>query len=363
MTMEKIKEYEKIVCDILNFKQRDGLYLCPLCNKVFTKYGIKTHLRFTHFGLYSKETRNKISSSMKKAHKEGRAWNIGKSRWNNKKSYPEEFFSKVIESEFTDKNFEFEFSFGIYSLDFAWPHLKKAIEIDGDQHYRFSEYIERDKRKDIYLRENGWEVLRIRWKDFCKDTKNYIKIAKDFIESDIFNLKNNLENYYLEKKLLLKVKKVKKDIKRIKEINKCHEIALKINMLKDIKRIKEINKCHEIALKINMLKDSNIDFAKPGWVSKVSKLLNISHPHVKRLINKHYPELLKNAYIKKNVKNIKKIEKMYKEINKCHEIALKINMLKDSNIDFTKWGWVSKVSKLIKINRHKVKEFLIENNI
>lgn len=56
---------------------------------------------------------------MKKAHKENRAWNIGKSRWNNKSSYPEEFFIRVIENEFSDKNYIREYPFKRFSLDFV----------------------------------------------------------------------------------------------------------------------------------------------------------------------------------------------------------------------------------------------------
>ena len=62
----------------------------------------------------TEETKKKISESMKKAHKEGRAWNIGKSRWNNKHSYPEEFFIQVIDNEFEDKNYVCEYPFEIY---------------------------------------------------------------------------------------------------------------------------------------------------------------------------------------------------------------------------------------------------------
>lgn len=124
----------------------------------------------------------KISESMKKAHAEGRAWNIGKSRWNNEPSYPEKFFMQVIENEFDNKNYTREYSVGVYSIDFAWVEKKLAIEIDGDQHQRFNSYKERDERKDKVLAENGWKVMRIIWKDMCKDTKQHIKIAKEFIE-------------------------------------------------------------------------------------------------------------------------------------------------------------------------------------
>ena len=127
------------------------------------------------------EHRNQISESMKMAHKEKRAWNIGKSRWNNKESYPESFFRKVIENEFFDKDYVQEYAVGIYSIDFAWPNKKLAIEIDGDQHERFEEYKQRDMRKDQFLTEEGWLILRIKWKDVCNDAKHWIEIAHNFV--------------------------------------------------------------------------------------------------------------------------------------------------------------------------------------
>lgn len=208
----------------------EGRYICPYCNKEFSKYGIKNHIEVTHkksrsatgtgkvpwnkglnkensddIRILSEKLSNKyksgelvhycknktipnnikqkISDSMKKAHTDGRAWNIGKSRWNNKPSYPEIFFMKVIENEFQDKNYKREFAISIWSFDFAWPHLMRAIEIDGDQHNRFIEYKDRDKRKDMYAMSNGWEILRIPWKELYNNTKYWIQVSKDFIHS------------------------------------------------------------------------------------------------------------------------------------------------------------------------------------
>lgn len=48
----------------------------------------------------TEETKKKISASMKKAHAEGRAHNIGECRWNNELSYPEQWFMKVLKNEF-----------------------------------------------------------------------------------------------------------------------------------------------------------------------------------------------------------------------------------------------------------------------
>ena len=131
----------------------------------------------------SKEMKNKISEGMKLAHKEGRAWNIGMSRWNNEPSYPEKFFMKVIDNEFNDKTYKTEYSIGIYSADFAWVHLKKVIEIDGEQHERFEDYKERDIRKDEFLKQESWEILRLDWKGFYNNPKKYIKTAFEFIHS------------------------------------------------------------------------------------------------------------------------------------------------------------------------------------
>lgn len=221
--MKNILEYSK------------DIYDCPYCDKKYTKKGIGSHIWRSHteegkifnpgYGdpgdargwskgktkesdirlrnlstvlkdgyergrlkpsfkgkKHTKDTINKISNSLKQAHKEGRAWNIGKSRWNNKPSYPEKFFMKIIENEFEDKNYLREYPVGIYSIDFAWVYKKKAIEIDGDQHDRFIEYKERDERKNKKLEEEGWDVLRIKWCDFYNNTKYYIQEAIKFIE-------------------------------------------------------------------------------------------------------------------------------------------------------------------------------------
>ena len=167
---------------------------CEFCQleKVTTKSGITFHKKYCKKNPMAEKfkahelteiTKNKLSLSMKKAHEEGRAWNIGMSRWNNEPSYPEKFFMKVIENEFEDKNYQREYPLSIYSLDFAWPEKMKCIEIDGAQHQRFDEYRERDKRKDLALTQAGWKCLRITWKDFSCDTQYWIQIAKKFIDS------------------------------------------------------------------------------------------------------------------------------------------------------------------------------------
>lgn len=56
---------------------------------------------------------------------------------------------------------------------------KIDIEIDGDQHYTDKRIIESDKRRNKYLENIGWKIIRIGWSDYKKiineeDKKEYI---------------------------------------------------------------------------------------------------------------------------------------------------------------------------------------------
>lgn len=131
-----------------------------------------------------KDVKEKISASMKKAHTEGRAHNIGECRWNNEPSYPEKWFMKVLKNEFgleKNKDYETEFSFHRFSLDFAWPDKKLCIEIDGEQHERFQEQKQRDVEKDKLLKEEGWKEIRKPWKEIFNEPKTFIEEVKNFI--------------------------------------------------------------------------------------------------------------------------------------------------------------------------------------
>lgn len=182
-------------------KQNSLMSKCKFCNKEFKKNNIGIHtvlcidnpnrketldkIKKARFGrIPDDKSKENISNGMKKAHSEGRAWNIGKSRWNNEPSYPEKFFMKVIENEFNDKNYQREFNVGIYSIDFAWIDKKIAIEIDGQQHERFEAYKLRDQRKDLYLTENGWFIYRIKWSEFFNNTIETINTLKHIIDNN-----------------------------------------------------------------------------------------------------------------------------------------------------------------------------------
>jgi very-short-patch-repair endonuclease len=121
-----------------------------------------------------------ISESMKRAHAEGRAHNIGECRWKCEPSYPETFFMRVIENEFSDKKVIREHFVKPFALDFAWVHKKRAIEIDGQQHEQPVQK-ERDIRKDAFFLKLGWQLLRIRWVNMFANPQDWIAQANAFI--------------------------------------------------------------------------------------------------------------------------------------------------------------------------------------
>lgn len=172
------------------------VYKCSFCNKEWetTLEGCTKHEKYCKENPnrckapshpISEDVRKQISSSLKMAHSEGRAHNIGESRWNNEHSYPEKWFISVLENEFNmieNIDYKTEFPFYKYSLDFAWPDKKICIEIDGEQHQRFQDQIRRDLEKDSLLKNNGWIEIRKSWKDIFNNPKLFIEEVKSVLK-------------------------------------------------------------------------------------------------------------------------------------------------------------------------------------
>lgn len=214
----------------------------------------------------SKETKEKLSNSLKQAIKEGRAKGWASTKQNkNGMSYPEIWFEKVVENEKLDKNYEYNKQFFQYKIDFAWVDKKLAFEIDGEQH-NLPERIESDIKKDEKLKEFGWKVLRLKWSYIYNNTKEFIKIIKDFL-NETGNI--NVPNW-----------KSKSEIK-----HENREKKNKINYEKWLNR-------KELILK------SDVDFSKYGWKTKVEKITNLTKREIENTI-KHFKEDFKNCYKRK----------------------------------------------------------------
>ena len=77
-----------------------------------------------------------------------------------KMSYPEKIAHGVLKDFGIE--FEYEYPFHPYFIDFAILKYKIAIEIDGKQH-ELPERMEKDKKKDSLLLSKGWIVYRIKY--------------------------------------------------------------------------------------------------------------------------------------------------------------------------------------------------------
>ena len=116
---------------------------------------------------------------------------------------------KKILSFLTENNIDFSFDETFkgsrFRPDFIIPELSLVIEYDGIQHFvdkslfeRIEEIRKRDTRKNIMMRENGFSILRISYKEY----DNVESILKDIILDKKFNDYRNastIEAYWKRK--------------------------------------------------------------------------------------------------------------------------------------------------------------------
>lgn len=132
---------------------------------------------------HSQETKDLLAELMRQRHAEGKAHTLGHNRHKQEPSWPEKWWQQVLRNEVQDQAFETEYQFHRYSIDFAWPAKKIALEIDGEQHQRFEEQIASDQRKDALLKEAGWTVCRIPWKECYADPQKFIEQVRVLVDT------------------------------------------------------------------------------------------------------------------------------------------------------------------------------------
>lgn len=88
------------------------------------------------------------------------------SRTKLKPSYPESYVITLLDD--LNVKYERELKVGRWFIDFADSARKLALEIDGKQH-ELAERKASDEKKDAYLVENEWQVLRIQWKKISSE--------------------------------------------------------------------------------------------------------------------------------------------------------------------------------------------------
>lgn len=241
---------------------------------------------------HTQQTREKMSESHKKAVAEGRNKGWATTRTNGK-SYPETFFTKVIENEFTDKNYKFNLPFYTWKLDFAWPAKKRCIEIDGSQHNK-SIQKESDKRKDEKLLQHGWKVLRIRWIDLFHNTKDFIEQAKKFIYEGIVL---SVEPYINPSKLHKKKKNRKKVLnKEISKKVKKEKVYKAYNRDKTGRLNSNVLDESIWQSRYNLIINSNVNLLKFGYVEQLIKSTGLSKRIIANTIKRFNIPVFKKTF-------------------------------------------------------------------
>lgn len=281
------------------------------------------------------KTKLKISKSMKKLSKEGKlkGWSTNKDK--NRRSYPEKFFIKLMEMNnlFEKYTIKEKLPFGKYFLDFAFLEIKSDVEIDGQQHFVTEEAMLHDEKRDKYTLNKGWKVYRITWLELKNNPKKEIEKLKIWLKDN----SNRYHKYNVEEVL----EKLKKPEPKFKHINGDKKEKLKDIILKN-----------------------DVDFSKKGWIKKISVVVEKEiglngcknmYRWIKNNMTDFHKERCYKRTKKEKIKNYKKRKDYF--LRKKNEYKNKnipiIKKIKDSDIDFTKQGWVKQVSKIIGISENK----------
>lgn len=171
---------------------------------------------------HSEETKKKISEIRKKYLSENPDKVPYKLNHSSKESYPEKYFTELFKNEGIEVTKSFYI--GLYELDFCILDKKIDIEIDGNQHYYDDKIVESDKRRNKFLEDNGWDIIRINWSE-------YQKLNFDEKNEYIINLKNYINNLIEVKPYFIKETKERKQ--RNKKEYLCKQCGVKCTWSKD----------------------------------------------------------------------------------------------------------------------------------
>jgi len=75
--------------------------------------------------------------------------------------------------------FEREYLVGRSRLDFAFPEKKLAVECDGYRYHSSPAQKEHDRKRDAFLRENGWRVIRFSAQEIKNDPAFCVQKIRD----------------------------------------------------------------------------------------------------------------------------------------------------------------------------------------
>ena len=157
-----------------------------------------------------------------------------------------------------------------FAIDIAFPALKLGIEVNGEQHYN------RDGTLKNYYQERhnlitaaGWKLYEIHY-SICYNAQRLNDIV------DMLIRENDLKNANLS---FVMKKKEKPALKygSWKEAGEAQRQRTNEKYMNEIERWRSVI--------------DSVDTTKFGFVEKIAKQLDCSHTHVRRILNKYFPDI------------------------------------------------------------------------
>ena len=245
---------------------------CSSCGKVFTT----TDRRVTCSEKCSKTRTLDQRKSIAKGRSDYLKNNPDKHPWKNNekfKSVPCENVKKYLRDRDIDFIEELRpLTNRQYSLDIAFPHIKTAIEVNGQQHYNSDGSLKRyyQERHDL-IENSGWNIIEVHYSQ-CFSDENISK----FLNFDI---------PYDDKNIVVEYKKIEEQKKKNAPLKRGEKMNIKMNE------------------KWNPVKDEifnhNIDFSKYGWSTQVAKVMGIIPQKVNKWMKRYHKDFYENSCFKR----------------------------------------------------------------
>lgn len=151
---------------------------------------------------HSEESRKKISEKMRAYYQEHpEEFPFRKAHYTNGESYAEKYFREWLEKEGIEH--KCQYSISSYHLDFLIGNID--LEIDGEQHYNFSRIAESDERRTKFLEDNGFQVIRIRWKHYQQLSENERHTFLEELKKSLLSQTGLPDNFKLVDKKVRKI--------------------------------------------------------------------------------------------------------------------------------------------------------------
>ncbi len=355
------------------WKNESGMYICPFCKQEFGR-GITGHI----WRMHTEEGKNHVFSGQR-----GGGWNKGLTKEtdsrvkNNSETLKKRFASGEIIPNFLGKHHSEETKKKLsersggyrrgsgrgkhgwykgYWCDSSWElawiiyHLEHDIKFERNKQgfeYEFEgvkhEYFPDFKMEDgsyVEIKRYMTDKNKAKHKSFpgklCLITNDeiqpFLKYAKERYGDDYIQLYEGkpYEKYVTPKESYW---------------NSRRELREKRNQER-----------------VELIKNSGIDFTIHGWKQRVAELLNIKHSPAGRFIKKYCPELIETSYVKgRDNKHPKFVRKHTKEEWKgiyLEKTLKNIETIRKSGVNFSRRGWLKKLSLLMGISKKGVKDLM-----